>query len=77
MFNKEEFLQDRREMLLALDVAKMRAYMEKYGEPAPDSDEVCMIAMHKARIEAGDIPFNEKMKSRFWLQQRGYKPGIV
>lgn len=76
-FDRDAFLAERRAMLLALDPATMRAYLRKYGETRiPSSDEVCLISMHKARIEATDIPEAEKIKSRFWLRQRGYKPGI-
>lgn len=75
-FDRDTFLAERRDVLLSLDVGKMRAYMRKYGERVPASDEVCMIAMHKARCEATDIPTAEKVKSRFWLKARGYKAGL-
>lgn len=73
-WDRETFLADRREMLLALDVQKMRAYLRKYGEAEPTSDEVCMVAMHKARTAAMDLPLAERIKSRWWLREHGSKP---
>lgn len=76
-FDRDAFLAERRQMLLALDPATMRAFLIKYGEDVPDSDDVCLIAMHKARCEALDLADTERTKSRFWLKQRGFQPGVI
>lgn len=70
------WLADRREALLSLDVVKMRAYARRYGIAAPESDQACLIAMHKARCEAIDIPLDEQIKSLAWLDERGFKAGL-
>ena len=53
--------------LTNLDVAWARDYM-----PGASSDEVRLIAMHKARYECTGLTDDLRHASREWLQQRGY-----
>ena len=71
-FDRAQFLADRREMLLALDVGKMRDYAARWGSRVSPDDEVCLASMHMARLDAPEIPKAERAYSRQWLQQRGY-----
>ena len=77
-FDRAAFLAERREILLALDVGKARAFHKKYNpHSVSPSDEIILIGLHKARCEATDRPEPEKAIRRFWLRHRGYTPGIV
>ncbi len=68
-----EFLKDREEALLSLDLAKVNAYRAKYGDgPMPD-DETTWVAIHKARTAITTFPEDAKQASREWLSARGYK----
>jgi hypothetical protein len=68
-FDREQFIRDRREMLLALDVRKMRAYAAKYGARVSSDDDMCLWAMHLARTVAPEIPVAERRVSRAWLSR--------
>ena len=74
-FDRDAFLADRREMLLALDVGKMRAYAARWGARVSADDEVCLASMPMARLDAPEIPKAERAYSRHWLTQNGYKAG--
>lgn len=73
-FDQGAFLAERRAMLLSLDLDQARAYLRKYGEHVPDSDDVLLLALHRARTAALDLPLGERIKSRWWLREHGSKP---
>ena len=75
--NMEQFLADRREALLSLDLEKVRAYARKYGEPTTDDDQVLTIAIHQARCAALDLPLHERTQSADWLAAHGYAATVV
>ena len=66
-----QFVKDRDDALRSLDLAKVRAYMEKYGSPMP-SDDVLEISMHKARTASLGMTNDEREHSIKWLRDRGY-----
>jgi len=66
-FDRDEFLKDRRDTLLSLDVAKMRAYAKKWGARVPSSDGMCLWSMHMARTVCFDLPDGERDLSSDWL----------
>ena len=78
---REEFLRDRREALLSLDLVKIIAYAEKYTVPGlaesaalaeADPDGGFWVIVHKARTGARDLPAWAQETSRLWLRQRGH-----
>lgn len=69
----DDFLRDRHEALMSLDLAKVNKYRVKYGEkPMPDT-EAARAAIHKARTIITTFPEEEKIISRAWLTDHGYK----
>ena len=72
----KEFVKDRHEVLMTLDLDKAKEYCEKYDVPKASSDEVLLIGLHKARLHATDIPTELKEQSREWLKERGYSERI-
>jgi hypothetical protein len=72
-FDMTEFLRDRYWAMLSLDMDKVRAFMQKYGEVPPDNDDTLLIAVHKARESMTDISQEERKASREWLRAHGYK----
>jgi hypothetical protein len=71
-FVVEQFKEDRRKALLSLDLARVRAYMRKYGERPPDDDQMLLVSIHKARTGAKDLPQSARLHSKRWLTVRGY-----
>jgi len=69
-------LADRREALLSLDPARMRAYGARRNEPgiAAADDETLIAAMHQARTVCLDLPLEERQRSEEWLKDRGHEP---
>jgi len=69
-----EFVADRREALLSMNLDKINAYMRKHGSAftLPDND-IGWMAVHKARTAATDLPMDERKKSAEWLESRGYQ----
>ena len=67
-FDREQFLRDRHDMLLALDVPTMREYARKYGARVPLDNYECYYIMHLARLGERDLPKMERQKSREWLK---------
>ena len=66
-FDQAQFLRDRHDMLLSLDVAQMRAYARKWGASVPVSDGMCLWSMHMARTVADDMPPGARDLSWEWL----------
>lgn len=72
-FSMGEFNKDREEMLLSLDVDKMRAFCTKYGVPLPSNDPTVLLgSIHKARTALKTLPREERIKSKAWLEERGW-----
>lgn len=72
-----QFIQERNAALLSLDEAKIRAYMEKYSGPDyplnKATPEVFWRAVHKAITGCPSLPWEFRMKSKAWLDERGSK----
>ena len=64
-FNK--FITERDKALRSLDMDYARKMM-----PGATTDEIRLIAMHKARIEVTGLPEGLKIESKRWLTARGY-----
>ncbi len=62
----EIWIVERNRALRTLDMRYARQAM-----PGAASDEVRLIAMHKARYEATGIPKRLRQASRAWLEARG------
>ncbi len=72
----KEFLKDRHEVLMTLDLDKAKKYCEKYDVPKASCDEALLIGLHKARLHATDIPKDLREESVKWLIERGYSTNI-
>jgi len=73
-------LAERRAMLLSLDPVRCRAFLETYSRwDAIETidDEMCLVIMHKGRVETRDLPEHERAVSRTWLIEHNYRPGIL
>lgn len=73
MVDMEDFLRERTEALLSLDIAKINAYLANHGSVTLPNNEMGWCAIHKARTGITDFPEQEKEISRQWLKERGYK----
>lgn len=70
----EQFLKERKEALLSMDKEKILAYAQKWAiKNIPSDDETFWIAIHKARTGATDLSTKERIKSKQWLNERGYQ----
>lgn len=70
----KQFLKERKEALLGMDLAKLRAFQEKWSPSAPTvNDTVLEISLHKARTAAKDLPDDARLASKKWLEERGYE----
>lgn len=67
----KDFIRDRNEALLSLDLKKINAYMRKYGSVELPDNEIGWRAVHKARTAILDLPADEKQKSKDWLAAHG------
>lgn len=63
-----DWLADRKLALETLDMAYARRNF-----PGASSDEVLLLAMHKARYECTDVAANLRRASGAWLKKHGYK----
>jgi hypothetical protein len=68
-----QFLKERDEVLLSMDMDRIIAYCEKYGISIPASERVFLAGIHNARIGILDFPKEEKVKSVAWLIQNGFE----
>ena len=68
----QTFVRERDEALLSLDLAKINAYMRKYGSPELPDTVVGWAGVHKARTGIRGFPEAEKQKSKDWLAAHGY-----
>lgn len=66
----ERFIHQRDKALANLDMEYARRMI-----PLASSDEVRLIAMHKARYEAASLAPELRHESGQWLRERGYKRG--
>lgn len=68
-----EFVRARREVLLSMDLGRLKDFFEQNGGKgslADATDEIWEMALHKARTGAKDLPFEERMASKRWLAER-------
>lgn len=68
----KEFLEDRKNLLMNLDLNEARKYCEKYKIKYHESDDIMLIGLHKARANALDIPEDKREESKKWLAESGY-----
>lgn len=69
-----QFLKERDEALLSMDLVKINAMTKKFSGPVLLDDEVGWCAIHKARTAITNFPADEKQKSKAWLAAHGYEP---
>lgn len=69
-----QFLAERHEVLMALDVERFRQWLAKHGErdASERSERVLLAGMHYARINASSVPDADKEVSRTWLTDSGF-----
>lgn len=72
--NPAEFIRERREALLSMDEATIRAYAQKYGGKMPADPAVFWAGVHKARTALKDLPMNARHQSACWLRSKGMRP---
>lgn len=63
----EQFIRQRDAALIALDIGWARKFM-----PGASSDDVRLMAMHKARYELPHLPAEVRHASSDWLRARGH-----
>ena len=76
------FIKERDAMLLSMDKQTVLDFMRKWNDP----DEVAKAeslsergfwaGVHKARAGTTSLPMSERIKSKFWLRQNGFKVDI-
>lgn len=64
---------DRNEALLSLDEQKIRAFMEKWNVQTTEHPETFWCGVHKAITAINALPLEQRLKSKLWLDQRGWK----
>lgn len=71
----EDFIAERREVLMSLDEEKIKAYYRKYNfeEPPEMRPGLFMVSVHKAITAAKDIPIEFRRASKIWLEERDFK----
>ena len=71
-------MNDVRRCLLELDVPGIRtAWAQRSPHlPQPTSDHEALICIHRARTQAGSIPFRLRAYSHRWLVERGLPSGL-
>lgn len=74
--NSDEFQREQREVLLSLDVERMKAFLRRWsGDPElvarlDEMQELSLVAgMHKARAALPSFPVNERAASVVWLRE--------
>lgn len=67
-----EFVRERDEALLSLDLDVIKAYCRKWGAPEMKDDLVHWAGIHKARTAVTNFPADEKQKSKDWLAIHGF-----
>lgn len=72
----DEYVKDRDEAFLSLDETKIRDFMQKYGIPEPEDDEVLWIGVHKIITVIRSATDEQVERSKKWLQDHGYHAGI-
>lgn len=75
-----QFIRDmvkaRDEALLSMDRDKILAYAKQYSPELLRSfkdDNLFWISVHKARTACRSLPIEERLKSKTWLEERGYR----
>lgn len=68
-----QIMHDRKEALLSLDEATIKAYMVKYSIPIPADEATFWATVHKTRTAAADLPMPARSASKQWLFARGLK----
>lgn len=68
-----ECIAERRVALLSMDKTTIEQYMLKYGVSPPRNDDTFWVAVHMARTGARDLPMHERLISKRWLTERGYR----
>lgn len=68
MSEMQDWRKERNRALAALDIEWGRQLV-----PAGTSDEVILIALHKARYDCTDIAAEQRHQSGDWLRQHGYR----
>jgi hypothetical protein len=72
----KQFLADRSAAFLSMDKPTILAYAILDGvgalQKCADSD-IFWISVHMARTAATDLPMAERVKSKQWLNERGYR----
>jgi hypothetical protein len=72
----KKYVQERNEVLRALDPERFEAFWTRWEQPRPPGwwahPVVPLIMMHKVRLHVEDMTEAEKAASREWLLSRGY-----
>lgn len=69
----KEYCRKRDAVLTALDDDAYVALGIEYKFPVSGNKYTRLVAMHKARVAAFDIPLELRAESIKWLKDRGYK----
>lgn len=72
--NLKEFRKERAAVLRSLDPKKVVEFHKKWNNSVVlPTWEVVEIAMHKARTACRDLNRDERLYSKQWLTERGYR----
>lgn len=73
-FDFPAFVRERDEALLSLDKKKIDRYMKKYGVKLSNNEMVYWASVHKAILAINGATLAQKVKSKMWLKNHGFKP---
>jgi len=74
-FDLAAFLAEREQVLLSMDEATIRAYLQKWnGNAGPAEPEVFWAAIHKARTALKSFPMEARIESKRWLLAHQSEP---
>jgi len=67
-------VKQRQKILIELDIESFKKIMLSQIGKVPDTDQICLAAMHKARcyMKVDVINEQDKMKSIQWLKENGF-----
>ncbi|SRR6266542_946183 len=69
-----DFLRERNEALASLDETRIRNFFRKWNsKEMPSNLIVFWGSVHKAITGSTDLPFDLRLKSKQWLDERGFQ----
>ncbi len=76
----DQWIKERDEVLLSLDINKYKAFYEKwrkegvYDMPLPDNEMILQIAMRQGLLALKNVPEGKIIEAQLWLIDHGCNP---